>query len=379
MKKVLFITHHTLVGKGGGVFATRAFIHAFSILYPGLTVVYPAGEEKETLNMYDCKLIPVTYNIPKWLKFIHLLLGKVHRYFSLFEKILKTGEYDLVVFDNSRASYRLIDVAHSYAVKVVTIHHNFELEYNRDNHVGIVKYLLLFWTYRYEKQAILKSDLNLVLTAYDKKELSKQYGNKNNIDVLGCFEFRESSETKNVCENYIPISKFVITGNLSARQTEESMNRWFEKFYPILEEEAGKHSLIIAGKKPSECFIKKCKSFGIDVISSPVSIDSIVRKSLVYICPISLGGGIKLRVMDGLRLGVPVIAHEISSRGYEAFVEKGYMFVYNDIETFRESLRRICEVSIKKEDIISLYQHVFSFESGVIRLKLLLEAYNILG
>lgn len=377
MKKLLFVTHHALVGKGGGVFATRAFIHAFSILYPELTVVYPVNGKKEELNIsYDCKLIPITYNIPKWLKFIHLLFGKVHRYFSCFEEILKEGEYDLVVFDNSRASYGLIDVAHLYAAKVITIHHNFELEYNRDNHVGIVKHLLLFWTYRYEKQAVLKSDLNLVLTDTDKKKINETYCNhKINIQVIGCFEYeeRKASGAAIFPGNSL---KFVITGNLSARQTEESLNLWLELFYPVLEKEIGECSLTIAGKNPSSLFIKRCKLLGIDVIPSPISIETIVGEASIYICPVSLGGGMKLRVMDGLRQGIPVIAHEVSARGYELFIKKGYMFVYNDVISFEKALHYVKESTLKRQDVIELYQAVFSFKSGVERLKSILKTYE---
>lgn len=379
MKRILFVTHHTLVGNGGGVFATKAFIHAFSTIYPGMTVLYPIKNDDVYLNneKWEIDLLPIRYAAPKYLKLLDLIKGKVHRYFHCFEDVLDKKEIDIVVFDNSRVSYGLIDIAHKRGLKVITIHHNSEYEYTRDNYTGIIKYLMLHWVKKYEKEAVLKSDISFTLTESDKETLCKKYSPiKDNIEVLGCFEYEEKKHFKVITKNQNP--HFIITGNLSALQTEKSLKTWLDSYYCILKKHFNDSSLTIAGKNPSSMFAKKCKDLGITLIPSPISIDSIIEKSDIYICPISLGGGIKLRVMDGLRKGLPVITHTVSTRGYEIFKKEGYLFEYDDTESFSQIMQTMKTKNFNKQDIIDLYERNLSFQSGVSRLKILLHKNDFL-
>jgi glycosyltransferase involved in cell wall biosynthesis len=103
----------------------------------------------------------------------------------------------------------------------------------------------------------------------------------------------------------------------------------------------------------------------------------VINKADIYLCPVFVGGGLKLRVMDGLQQGLPALVHEVSARGYDEFEKAGVLFSYNDKQSFEESLTKIVEITkkhkIKKEDIRKLYQVNFSFEEGVKRVKKILE------
>ena len=82
--RTLFITHHYLSSPGGGTFASRAYINAFAELSDEMTLLYPVKEGEglfEGIN--TCiKLVPVRYELPKVIKLVRILTGKVHRYFS---------------------------------------------------------------------------------------------------------------------------------------------------------------------------------------------------------------------------------------------------------------------------------------------------------
>jgi len=81
--------------------------------------------------------------------------------------------------------------------------------------------------------------------------------------------------------------------------------------------------------------------------------------------------------MDGLKTGLPIVAHKISARGYDKIEEKGYFISYDSAESFREAIIRLSNMNVPKEEIIAAYHEVFSFEKGVCRLVQLLEEYNL--
>jgi glycosyltransferase len=378
---ILFITHHYLDGHGGGTYASKAYINAFAHIYQNITLLYP-DNGKEIQFDYNINAIPIPYNVSIWKKFFHLLNGKIHRYFIIFECILQKEHYDIVVFDNSKTSYRLIDIAHKYNCKVITIHHNFEYEYNRDNSNILLKRLILYWTRKYESEALLKSDLNLTLTLQDKNLLCQYYTKQKVIPiaVLGCFEYPQKEEEN---KNYIllkeKISKekspmFIITGNLNSKQTENSLLPWINVYFPSLKEICPNANLIIAGKKPSKKLIRKCEENKIVIISSPISMKPILEKGNIYICPTKLGGGLKLRIMDGLKTGLIVVSHQISARGYDNFITDKLLFPYNDINSFKIAISEALQTSIvtNKIENIKKYKSLFSFESGYNRLKSIL-------
>ena len=371
---VLIVTLHYLNGNGGGVFASRAFANAIASVADATYLMYPLFEGDDTLRI-DSKIrkIPVLYKKSKLAKFVDLLLGRVHRYYGSFEKELCSIKPDVVVFDNSRASYGLIDIAKRNGCKVVTIHHNYEYEYNRDNFPLYLKDILLFWTKRYERDAVRKSDLNLTLTRQDSILLANHYndGRIDSFEVIGVFEYEKNVQRLsdfNLLQHANGLN-FVITGNLSAKQTEKSLISWFEDYYPILKKKIPEATLVVAGKKPSAFFKQKCMNLGVNLVPSPKTMDEILDKGDVYVCPISLGGGIKLRVMDGLKKGLPVIAHEVSARGYDDFEQLGMLFAYRNEKSFDDCLEQILKHKCDRNDVINAYEKLFSFDAGEKRLR----------
>lgn len=373
---ILFVTHHYLTGYGGGTYASKAFINAFSDLSSHLTLLFPVKSITEVPKEINSKavLIPVAYNKPKWAKLFDLLCGSVHRFDTIFRSTIKLGSYDVVIFDTSIVSWKLIDVAHQNNSKVITIHHNFQYEYFRDNASSILKIPTLFWCKKYEKEAVLKSDMNLTLTYPDKILLSEHYDKKQKsiIEVIGMFQYKK-----------IPLSTaslhktgnvFCITGSLSDAQTAQSIIYWLKNYYPILQEIVPESELIISGKKPGEMLIEFCREYGIHLIASPPDMNEVISKAQYYICPVFLGGGIKLRIMDGLKCGLKVLTHKVSARGYEAFKDI-CLFEYDDENTFRKSLIAMIEKPIGNNEIMSMYQRYFGYESGKERIRKVLEVY----
>lgn len=372
--KLLFITNNYLTSNGGASFASRAFINACAEIADEMTLCYPVNRTENLFGSINkkVKVVPFSYNKPKFLKLLDLLVGRVHRYYSL-RGDKKTLAYDVVVFDTSVVSYKLIDFYSSFGLKCVVIHHNYQYEYFRDNVKGLLKYPVLFWCKKYEKRAVHKADLNLVLTEQDLTLLQKNYDKRHiaKYGVLGTFE-EINNATDYVKEgNYK--ARFIITGSLDSVQTEESLIPWIRIYYPLLKENCPNCTLVIAGKKPSMKIKEICQMNNITLVESPKDIISLIQNSDVYICPTKLGGGLKLRIMDGLKCGLPVITHEVSARGYDIFKEKEMLYAYNDKKSFVSALQKVLRFKHSKREIAEEYKSYFSFENGSMRLRTFLE------
>ncbi len=368
--KVIFITYHYLNGNGGGVFASRAYINALAEIADEITLLYPMKEGAEAEGLHPkVRKIAVWDRRGRLQKGFSLLAGRFNR---MQKEHIGDAVYDLAVFDTSMATQGLLDFFRKRGTKVVTIHHNYQYEYYRDNSSGLLRIPWLFWSKRCEAEAFRGSDRNLTLTEADKQLLISHYGTgREAVDVLGVFEYERKEHP--VGPN-VTAPRFAITGNLSSKQTEDTLLPWMDDYYPVLKEIFPEAELTFAGKNPSGVLLRKAGEKGITVVPNPKSMDPILADAKYYICPTSLGGGLKLRVMDGLSAGLPVVCHEVSARGYEAFIELGILLPYSDTASFRSQLQKLLTLEADKEKIITQYERQFSFEAGKQRLLTILNS-----
>ena len=380
-RSVLIITNHYLDNKAGGTFASLGYIKAFASLFNDCTLVYPDnGTNVMHLLPPGVKTIPVADTRSKWRKGLGIYYGILHRFTRRASAIMLINKPDIIVFDTSIVSHPLIRLAKKMEIFPITIHHNVEYDYFRDNppHLSY-RFAYRFYLLKAEREAVRSSGLNLTLTDSDSIRLAELYspGKLNEIRTSGVFEpFQKSS--KNILESspgkISGKDKFAISGNLSFPQSDISTRKFIKKLWPIVRSCIPGCNLIITGKDPSVQLQQLCAvNPDIRLIINPENIERILIECDVYICPVDRGSGFKLRTMDGLKLGMPVLAHEISARGYDHFTKAGYLLVYNSEESFESAVHKLIQNNFDRNKIQQLYTESFSFEHGTTRLKNILE------
>lgn len=372
--KILFLTNSYLVGNSGGIYATKAFINAFASISESMTLLYSIKEGAYATDIIDKKvnMIPIWDHRSIIRKFIDLCFGTVNRYQKNIFKYVNPNDYDTVVFNNSDVSSGLVKRFKKAGLRIITIHHNYQIEYLKDDCRKSILIPSLFWTYFYEGTAVRNSDINLTLTNEDSSLLKKHYGGKN-FATIGIFEFKESN-----FKSYKESKRghnYVITGWLGSKQTDDSLIPWIKHYYPILKECDPKARLTIAGKDPSLSLCSIAKANGINVIASPKDMQPILDSADYYICPTDRGGGLKLRILDGLKSGLPVITHKISARGYDKMNNLGLVCSYHNYDTFRKGIQKLLSSNLSRKEIVNLYQDHYSLKAGINRLNVIIQGF----
>lgn len=372
--RVLIVTYNYLTGFGGGVYGARAYINAFAALYDDVTLLFPARSGDEPLPEIDPKVrrIGVVDRASRVRKASRLLLrGILHRFERPFLHLLEQEKFGMIVFQNSKCSSRIIRKARASGARTIVLHDNYEWEYTRDNTPLLQRPLLLPAVVRTEREAVREADLNLALTPDDQRLLTARYGNgmKGRMALLGTFEYRNTAEAVPCCASG---AVFAITGNLGVRQTLDSLYPWLAQYLPLLRDAVEGVQVIVAGKNPGPELKKRLQEAGVELVDTPSDMNAVLARAKYYICPVNRGGGVKLRVMDGLRAGLPALVHRVSARGYEA-LEGISVFVYDDPASFRESLQKMLACSGTPQERQQAYRAQFSFEAGVERLRTILD------
>ena len=374
-KKVLIVSNHYPDLKSGGSFVSLAYINAFARLFKNCSLIYPERTPGSSADI-DPGVVKIAVKDKRHpiIKGLRVYTGKIHRFRKTLIDYLSANHTDILVFDTSIVAASTIRAVAGSDTQLITIHHNVEKDYLAANPPNILYRIpYLFYARKAEEEAIRYSNLNLVLTNEDKARFEELFSHTSPIKVTGVFNHlslkkKPPADIKKIPDPYSP--SFVITGNLAFRQSDISIRHFIAYYWPLLKSVLPGATLLVTGAKPGKKLTRAClKRPDIKLYPNPERIDDIVGNCDYYISPVFSGSGFKLRAMDGLSCGLPVLSHTVSARGYSELINSGCMFTYSSGSSFVDALDKMLKTTMPAEDIFRACHNRFSFEKGVEKLK----------
>lgn len=369
--RILYIFKHNPLGIGGGSTASLHYFQAIRDIFPDAVFDVVLNKEWCVDNSLfsNCNIFPV---LPRNIinKLMGVYSGVMHRAQSVSQKLLMENEYDFCVFDHSCIAGTLINLAQMRSVKTIVIHHNCEKDYYKDNNNICMNFMFLHHVINNERRAYLSSNYNIFLTEEDKLQFERNYGinvGKNIVEYL----FQGKDVVKNEpCSPHTPPKTIVLTGTLSSKQNIDGIYFFMKNLY---KEIPVGYKIVIAGKAPPKSLVSYLRRFpNVELHINVENMNDIFKSADLYVCPARLGSGIKVRVIDGLSRGLPVIAHYISSRGYKDFIESGFMFSFcnkNEFVWALNKIEKISDMEMFSQKIRLFYEQNHSYKSSLNHLR----------
>jgi len=373
MNNIIFcITRHDPSISKGGSLATKTFINMFGDIFQhNIVVMVTSSCEKSVFSNPRITLIKVKDRTPLE-KLSGLFSLQLHRFrkaaFDFITNNYKSIRF--VIFDGSIVAGDIINLTQKMNIPSITIHHNVESKYSVDERTNTTLWGMTgYFINRAEKNAYRKSSLNLALTIKDARELMRLHASDKKCYSIGCSDpFPQNFHNRTARLKSVNLTniKLIVTGSLGDRQTQEGIFSFLEKCYPELLRLHSGMKITLAGRNPSDKLISICeKDYNLELISNPYDINDIVRDADIFVCPVSLGSGLKLRLMDGLRNGLPVITHINAINGYDDFVDKKWFKTYANSQEFSVVLNDIVGLlpKLNRKCIVDDYYNIFSYEA----------------
>lgn len=382
MMRVLFITRHYLDENNGGSNCTKANLRAIGELFDDVTLIYPEHKGSDSTDFIPngVRPIPCYDNRKRWKKGLDVYCGRLHRTIGFVKRHLEENKYDIVVVDHSIVANGVIQNIKKTGAKIITIHHNNESEYLKDNLPSwLFRLPYVYYAKKAERDALLLSDLNVTLTEHDAQSFRTWYPKRNvHCYNMGAYQWQDIPKTIDDC-GVKHCRTFAITGSLNFLQAQKPIVDFIERYYPVMLKKVPEAKLIIAGRNPSQNIVDACnRYYSIELIPNPEDMGVVIRQADIYICPINTGSGVKLRVMDGLKLGIPVLGHNVAVNGYETIKDDGYFFEYFDEDSFEKSLNAISELKYHRQSVYDSFHRYFSFQAGKERLREILKKEQLI-
>lgn len=228
------------------------------------------------------------------------------------------GKYDYLIVDDTAAMLILQNPRLFYDKAM--------LHMNNDNYVyfkglasseGVlwkkIYYLLDAFKYKQIDAAVVRSLPNIAFVSYDEMLRYKRAYPQIHATFLPVAietEYREQAlDSKTV----------LLIGSLFMINNQDAVRFYLQKVHPYLTRDVEGYRLIIAGnsRKQGIAWIEKLTSDynNVEIHDTPENLDELYARSSVFVNPMRYGAGVKLKTVNAIVNGLPVVATTIGNEG----------------------------------------------------------------
>lgn len=363
--KILIVTDKPpWPGTSGGALAVMSAIKGLLDQQVELTVIYTVtGKHPDSRsrnpeeNTAEAQVIPVRINTS--IKILNLILNllfsrlpynvkrfKKKRFSKKLKSFVQKEQFDIVQIEGLNMS-AYIDCIRKHSNSIIALRsHNVEHEIWERLSAGeknvFRKYYLQVLSRRlknYELQTINSCDCHITLTDRD-----KVYFENAGIEIPG-FTFPYARATS-VPDRSKANSKIIgYIGSLDWKPNQEGIQWFINKVWSAVHKEHPDHLIVIAGRNAPDWLIKKFNKPGIEYLGEIDNAEAFMNRSHTVIIPLLSGSGIRVRAIQAMSMGIPVVTTSKGIEGINARHGKELLIA----STASEYIQNLTEIIEDKE------------------------------
>lgn len=310
----------------------------------------------------------------------------INKYVKKIKDMLKENNYDLVELSfTSSLTYLPIIRKIKPDIKINIIEHdvsflNIERSYEyKTKKIDKMIALLRLKVYKSSEIKLLhKCNMITVLNDKDRKILLK-YGFSDNSIFTETPYFQKPELSLDYILKYKKVKNSIMFyGALWRKENDESIYNFLVKVFPKILKKNKDIKLYIVGNKPTKRVIEFNDNKNVFVTGFVEDPSKYFLQSEVFIAPLLLGAGIKIKVLEALSYALPVISTTVGIEGIDADKE-GACIREDDIEKFSSHIDELFDdddlrISMSKK-AFNFIQKKYDIDSSV---KKLYERYKML-
>lgn len=206
-------------------------------------------------------------------------------------------------------------------VRVILNHHNIEsimMARRAKESKGIVLSAICFFDSlkirSLEKKISSYAVRHLVCSELDKERLNGIFPNSDIMVVPNGIDCSKSAYERTPFGH-----RLLFIGGLDWYPNADAIRFFLKSIWPLLSKEFPELYFDIVGKCPPADIVSLCHEEKNVMLHGFVNdISGFYKSGWIYVCPIMDGGGTKLKVLDAMANGIPLIAHPVAMEGIEA-------------------------------------------------------------
>jgi sugar transferase (PEP-CTERM/EpsH1 system associated) len=191
---------------------------------------------------------------------------------------------------------------------------------------------------RFEREALNWVDGAVTVSDLDRNRLFKKQPNlpittiPNGVD-LEYFRPMPQAEQRH---------QLVFTGSMDWRPNQDATHFFVREILPLLRRVRPELECTFVGRSPPTDIQLLAELPGVHITGTVDDVRPYVERSAVYVVPLRIGGGSRLKILEALAMGRPVVATTVGAEGLNV-VHDQQILLANDPATFADSVLRLLD------------------------------------
>ncbi len=145
----------------------------------------------------------------------------------------------------------------------------------------------------------------------------------------------------------VPVPTILFTGTLDYRPNVDAIQWFVATVWPRLVSQIPAARLHIVGRNPGREVLALGTQAGIEVFADVVDVRPFFSAASVYVVPMRIGGGVRLKVLEAFAQGVPVVATSLGVEGIAGLQPNVQALVADDPAAFANAIVQLFESKSK--------------------------------
>jgi sugar transferase (PEP-CTERM/EpsH1 system associated) len=233
------------------------------------------------------------------------------------EKLAAQENFDVVVCDfltpavNLPAKLNAATLLFQHNVEAMIWRRHFEIAASAPKKA----FMKMQWRrmFDYEKRACQRFDWVAAVSKEDADAIRSEYGIENVSDIPTGVDTEFFAPSGDVEKDEFSL---VFTGSMDWLPNEDAIQWFTEEILPLVRQQIPQVSLTVVGRNPFPSLIELSKKDQSIVVTGRVpDVRPFMEKAAVYVVPIRIGGGTRLKIYEAMAMELPMVSTTIGAEG----------------------------------------------------------------
>lgn len=201
---------------------------------------------------------------------------------------------------------------------------------------------------RLEAEACRRCTTNLVVSHLEEVRL-KEVAEDARVDVVpngvdvDYFRPRDLGKTQGQ-------DGLVFVGRLSWYPNEDAMEWFLDEIWPLLVHAKDNRRITVVGDSPPSALRNYSGPGTVETTGFVPDVRPYMNRAQIYVCPIRTGGGTRLKILDAMAMGMPIVATSMSVEGLGLSERQHFLRADSPVE-FVEAINELEEDTVLRETL----------------------------
>lgn len=209
-------------------------------------------------------------------------------------------------------------------------------------------YSLIQWVKlaRYERRLMRACDMTIVVSEEDRQALERIGGTRftivpNGVDTDFFCRAALAHERRAPLPFTIPV--LVFSGTLDFRPNVDALVWFVESVLPKIHTHRPDVRLLVVGRRPAPVLCRLAEQGRIVLTGEVADVRPYLAGATVYIVPMRIGGGIRLKVLEAFALEMPVVSTALGVEGVAGLYDGTHFLLADTPQQFADAILRLLD------------------------------------